>query len=77
MPRYSPPYDPAMKNYFIQLGKKCRAIRKSKKMTQGEIAQKAGVHPRTYQSVEAGQVVSLHTVLRVARALGISISDIV
>lgn len=52
------------------LGKKMRAIRKERGMTQLDVASKSGMEENAYRRVElAGTSPTLKTILRIARAL--------
>jgi len=53
------------------LCKRLENIRLSRNMTQVQLAQEAGVSPRTIGRMEKGQGVSLDTFIRVLMALGI------
>ena len=55
---------------LTRFGANVRRQRQRLKLTQGELAQKTGMHPRAVQKVEAGAVnTSLTTILRIQRAL--------
>lgn len=53
------------------LCKRLESIRLSRNITQAQLAEKAGVSPRTIGRLEKGQGVSVDTFIRVMRALGI------
>jgi len=57
---------------------KMQAIRKSQKITQGDLAYKIGVRPMTIYYYEAGvRMPNAATLKKLARALNCSIDDIV
>jgi len=56
------------------LCKRLESVRLSRNMTQKQLAEEAGVSPRTIGRLEKGQGVSLDTFIRVMRALGIQYS---
>lgn len=68
-----------MREYKInkQLGKRVRRLRKEQKISQEELAEKAGIH-RTYMGkIERGESnPPVHTVSKIAKALRISLSDL-
>ena len=57
---------------LTELGRRVRALRKRRKMTQAQLAERAGISTRTLRSLEQGDDVQLSTLLRVLRALGAS-----
>jgi transcriptional regulator with XRE-family HTH domain len=60
------------------LGESIRKHRKAAKMSQEELAEKADLHPVYIGKVERGeQWISLHALLRVAKALGIRGRDLI
>lgn len=59
------------------IGKKLKAAREKKGLTQAEVAEKAGIHPNYYARVERGEVDARANILeKIARALGVKSSDI-
>lgn len=68
-----------MREYKInkQLGKRVRRLRREQKMSQEELAEKAGIH-RTYMGkIERGESnPPVHTVEKIANALKISLKDL-
>lgn len=53
-------------------------IRKEQRYTQKEVADMAGLNPNYYAKVERGDgVPSLKTLAKIAKALGISVTEIV
>jgi transcriptional regulator with XRE-family HTH domain len=65
------------KNNKITLGNKLRKIRENEKLTQAEVASKAGVHVNYYARIERGEhnpsFAKLESILK---ALGINSIDI-
>jgi transcriptional regulator with XRE-family HTH domain len=60
------------------LGETIRKYRKQTKMSQEKLAEKADLHPVYIGKVERGeQWISLHALLRVGKALGVRISELV
>ena len=60
------------------LGDAIRAYRAKVRMSQEELAEKAGLHPVYVGKIERGeQWISLHALLRVAGALKIRLRDLV
>jgi len=64
--------------YLIRLGEKIRKLRKSKNLTQVELAERLGTkHPQLVR-VEKGEANSTINMLRkIAEELGVSVSDLV
>jgi putative transcriptional regulator len=54
------------------LGRRIEALRLGRNIQQSALAREAGVSRRTITRLESGQSVSLDTLLRVMRALGLS-----
>ena len=58
--------------------KRIRVIRLNKKMSQGKIARILDVHPSYISQIERGvRNVSLKNIERLAKALGVSVEDLV
>lgn len=55
-----------------ELGRRIEALRLGRNVQQAQLAAEAGVSRRTITRLESGQSVSLDTLLRVMRALGLS-----
>lgn len=67
-----------MKNDVKQFGKKVRGIRLKEKRSQGDVAKVLGVHRTYISSIERGlRNPSLLTIKKIAKALGIGISDLI
>jgi len=60
-----------------KLGKKIRAVRKNKNLTQTELAAKAGINGNYYACIERGEVnLSFEVLESIVKALKIKSSDI-
>lgn len=64
-------------NFLYQkLGKRIEEFRKKKGLTQEELAEKAGLHRAYYWDIENGRNISIKTAYLLARALGVSLSEL-
>ena len=64
--------------YQTVIGENIREHRKAIKMSQEKLAEKADLHPVYLGQVERGeQTVSVHALLRLAKTLGVRVSDLV
>lgn len=62
---------------FHTIGNKLLQIRKSKGMTQSEVAEASGLSDRTYADIERGSVnMRIETVLKICKALNITPDEI-
>ncbi len=61
----------AFKNFCMAFGRQVRAIRKRRGLSQEAAAERADVTVRHFQKIEAGEAVTMYTVWRLARALGV------
>jgi DNA-binding XRE family transcriptional regulator len=60
------------------IGDAIRIHRKACKMSQENLAEKAGLHPVYLGQVERGeQTVSVHALMRIAKSLGVKVRDLV
>lgn len=60
-----------------ELGEKLKKLREDAKLTQAELATKAGVHANFYAMVERGEAtISFDRLKRVMKALGVKSLDI-
>ena len=60
------------------IGETIRKHRKATKISQEKLAEKADLHPVYLGQVERGeQTVSVHALIRVAKALGVRVRDLV
>ena len=61
-----------MKNEVLQFGKKLKEVRLKKKLSQGDIARKLGVHRSYISGLERGKRnPSLLTINKMAKAIGV------
>lgn len=61
-----------------RVGKRVRALRKAKGWSLADLAEKAGMFRTNICRVEAGRhLPSLETLLRLGKALGVSVEDLV
>ncbi len=66
-----------MKNDVTKFGKALREIRLKKKMSQGDIAEKLGVHRSYISGLERGKRnPSLLTIKKMAKAIGVEPKDL-
>ena len=66
-----------MNNMTKELGKRIRAERIDKKMTQEELAERAGLHPTYIGQVERGEKsLTITSLEKIVEGLGISFSDL-
>ena len=60
-----------------ETGKRIKAIREKKGLTQAEVAEKAGIHYNYFARVERGEVnPRIPIIEKIAKALGVKSSDI-
>jgi transcriptional regulator with XRE-family HTH domain len=60
------------------IGEAIRKHRKAAKMSQEKLAEKADLHPVYFGQVERGeQAVSVYALVRIAKALGVRLRDLV
>lgn len=60
-----------------KFGKRIRALRKSKKLSQEELAEKCGLHTTYIGQIERGEKnASLESIQKLSNGLGISIAEI-
>ena len=66
-----------MHDTMKQIGKRLRALRKSHKYTQEQVAEKAGINSTYYGRVERGEAnISLELLIPLARSLEVSLSEL-
>jgi len=64
------------KQFAIKIGKHLRRIREEKKISQEQLSNKAGYYHTYVNKIEQGKYSpSLHTVWRLAHALGFTLSE--
>lgn len=67
-----------MKNDVTKFGKALREIRLKKKMSQGDVAEKLGVHRSYISELERGKRnPSLLTIKKIAKALEVSVDELI
>ena len=60
------------------IGEAVRSYRKRARLTQERLAEKAELHPVYVGEIERGeQTVSVHALMRIAKALGVRVRDLV
>jgi len=65
-------------DFATKIPKNLSSIRKQQRYTQQQVATMAGLNPNYYAKVERGYgIPSLRTLYKIAKALKVSISDIV
>lgn len=52
-------------------------VRREKGLTQAQLAERLGIAVRTFQAIEAGQNLTLHTLERIAEALAVEPEELV
>ena len=66
-----------MTDIAIKFGKKVKALRLRKKMSQGQLAKILGVHPTDISGIERGlRNMTLKNIERLAKALMVSIEEL-
>ena len=69
---------PKRDSVLAALGQNVRRRREARELTQEKLAEKADLHPVYIGKIErAEQWISLHALLRVAKALGIKASELI
>lgn len=64
-------------NFLYQkLSQRIERLRKDKGMTQEGLAEKAGLHRAYFWDIENGRNISIKTAYKIARALGVSLSEL-
>ena len=61
---------------YKQLGERIEYLRKEKRLTQEELAVKAGLHRAYFWDVEQGKNISIRTAYAIAKALNISLAKL-
>lgn len=66
------------KEFLIEIGKKVRAARKAKGMSQGDLAPLCDIHYSTVSFIETGpSALNIMTLKHIAEALEVSIYDLI
>ena len=64
-------------NFLYQkLSQRIERLRKDRDMAQEELAEKAGLHRAYFWDIENGRNISIKTAYKVARALGVKLSEL-
>ena len=67
-----------MRDVLIQLGKRIRALREERNISQEELADRADIHRNYISQIEGGKRnVSFYNVVKIARALKVSPSRLI
>lgn len=62
---------------LIEIGERLLSVRRKKGMTQGEVAEKAGLSDRAYADIERGTAnMRVETALKICKALNVTPNDI-
>ncbi len=61
---------------YRKLGERIEVLRKKKKLTQEELAEKADLHRAYFWDIENGRNISIKTAYKIARALDVSLSEL-
>ena len=61
---------------YQKLADNIERFRKDRNLTQEVLAEKAGLHRAYFWDIEKGRNISVKTAYKIARALGISLSDL-
>lgn len=61
---------------YQKVAENIERYRKEKGLTQEELAEKAGLNRSYFWDIENGRNISIKTAYRIARALGIKLSDL-
>lgn len=60
-----------------EVGKRIKAAREKAKLSQADVAKKAGINANYYSVIERGEVnTTLEKLQKISRALGLDVSDI-
>ncbi len=64
-------------NFLYQkLSHRIEELRKKKGLTQEQLAEKAGLHRAYFWDIENGRNISIKTAYKIARALDVTLSDL-
>ena len=61
---------------FKKLGERIEFLRKKKKLTQEELAEKSGLHRAYFWDIENGRNISVKTAYKIAQALDVTLSEL-
>jgi transcriptional regulator with XRE-family HTH domain len=68
--------DERPEDFVIRVTRRIAEVRRARGMTQDQLAEAMGTATRNVQRLEAGQNLTLHTLSRIASALGVSPSEL-
>lgn len=68
--------DERPEDFVVRVTRRIAEVRRSRGLTQDQVAEAMGTATRNVQRLEAGQNLTLHTLSRIATALGVSPSDL-
>ena len=68
---------PSPDDFVRQVTRRIAAVRQARGITQEELAARLRTAVRNLQRIEAGQNVTLHTLARIAAALGVRPDDLI
>jgi transcriptional regulator with XRE-family HTH domain len=68
--------DERPEDFVIRVTRRIAEVRRSRGLTQDQLAEAMGTATRNVQRLEAGQNLTLHTLSRIASALGVSPSEL-
>jgi transcriptional regulator with XRE-family HTH domain len=63
--------------FVVRVSRRIAEIRRSRGVTQDQLAEVLGTATRNVQRLEAGQNLTLHTLARLAAALDVTVADLV
>lgn len=63
--------------FILRVTRRIAEVRSTQGMTQAELAELIGTNLRNLQRIEAGQNLTLHTLARIAEALGMEPEELV
>lgn len=66
----------ANKSLPTKLGERIEALRRERHMTQEDLAEKAGLHRAYFWDIEQGRNISIKTAQKIAKALGVTLSEL-
>lgn len=61
---------------YQKLGRRIELLRKKKGLTQEQLAERAGLHRAYFWDIENGRNISVRTAYNIARALGVTLSEL-
>jgi transcriptional regulator with XRE-family HTH domain len=61
---------------YEKFAQRIEQLRKSKDLTQEELAEKAGLHRAYFWDIENGRNISIKTAYKISKALGVPLSEL-